>query len=231
MNERWRSNTERLRDALEDDIVNGRLRPGERFDPEALERRFGVSRTPVRDAIHQLAASGLVTVVPKRGTFVAELGIERLIEMFEVMAELEGMCGRLAARRMDDHGSAELLAALERCRDAERAGDPDAYYYDNERFHQCIYAAARNAFLAEQAQHLHDRLKPYRRLQLRVRHRTTRSLEEHERIVEAILAGEESRAETLLRAHIVIQGERFSDLVASIGRFHEADRPATRAEA
>ncbi|MBT2774858.1 GntR family transcriptional regulator, partial [Halomonas sp. ISL-60] len=94
-----RSNAQRLRDSLENDIINGRRLPGERLDPEALGREFEVSRTPVREAFQQLVASGLVTVSPKKGTFVAKVGIDQLIEMFEVMAELEGMCGRLAARR------------------------------------------------------------------------------------------------------------------------------------
>ncbi len=216
-----RSNTQRLRDALEDDIINGRLAPGERLDPEALSRRFEVSRTPIREAIQQLAASGLVTVAPKRGTFVAKVGLAQLIEMFEVMAELEGMCGRLAARRITADQARGLEAALGRCAEAAEAGNTDDYYYENERFHRCIYAAGQNGFLAAEAQQLHDRLKPYRRLQLRVRHRIGRSLQEHRDIVEAIIGGDESGAEELLKAHILIQGERFSDLVASVNHFRE----------
>ncbi|HKJ94686.1 MAG TPA: GntR family transcriptional regulator [Gammaproteobacteria bacterium] len=211
-----RSNTQRLRDALEDDIINGRLAPGERLDPETLGSRFGVSRTPVREAIQQLAASGLVTVVPKRGTFVAEIGLTQLIEMFEVMAELEGMCGRLAARRISPQEAAALREALEGCRRAQEAGDSDDYYYENEGFHHRIYEASHNGFLATEANNLHMRLKPYRRLQLRVKHRTRRSLQEHEAIVEALLAGDEHNAERLLREHVLIQGERFSDLVATV---------------
>ncbi|HSH50072.1 MAG TPA: GntR family transcriptional regulator [Halomonas sp.] len=215
-----RSNAQRLRDALEDDIINGRRTPGERLDPDALCQEFGVSRTPVREAIQQLVASGLVTVVPKRGTFVARVGIDELIEMFEVMAELEGMCGRLAARRITETELEALRQAYERCEAAAEAGDTDDYYYENEAFHDCIYSASHNGFLASEVRQLKQRLKPYRRLQLQVRQRLTSSLEEHREIVAAIEAGEAGNAEQALREHVLIQGERFSDFVSSVRRFN-----------
>ncbi|PXY00215.1 GntR family transcriptional regulator [Halomonas sp. LBP4] len=211
-----RSNAQRLRDALEDDIINGRRSPGERLDPETLCRDFEVSRTPVREAIQQLVASGLVTVSPKKGTFVARVGLDQLVEMFEVMAELEGMCGRLAARRITEEELAALREALARCEAAAGAGDTDEYYYENEGFHDCIYAASHNTFLAEEARQLKQRLKPYRRLQLQVRQRMGGSLHEHREIVAAIEKGEASTAEQALREHVLIQGERFSDFVASV---------------
>ncbi|MDY7114904.1 GntR family transcriptional regulator [Halomonas sp. SSL-5] len=214
-----RSNAQRLRDALEDDIINGRRTPGERLDPDTLCREFGVSRTPVREAVQQLVASGLVTVSPKKGTFVARVGIDELIEMFEVMAELEGMCGRLAARRIGEAELEALRQAHERCEAAARAGDSDDYYYENEAFHDCIYRASHNGFLAGEARQLKQRLKPYRRLQLQVRQRLPSSLAEHREIVAAIEAGEAGRAEQALRDHVLIQGERFSDFVASVRRF------------
>ncbi|GGX88589.1 GntR family transcriptional regulator [Litchfieldella qijiaojingensis] len=216
MNGVKRSNAQRLRDSLEDDIINGRRAPGERLDPETLGKEFQVSRTPVREAIQQLVASGLVTVSPKKGTFVAKVGIDQLIEMFEVMAELEGMCGRLAARRITQLEMLELRQALERCEAAAEAGNPDEYYYENEAFHHCIYAASHNGFLAEEARQLKQRLKPYRRLQLQVRHRMGTSLAEHRDIVAAIEAGDAQAAEDALRQHVLIQGERFSDFVASV---------------
>lgn len=214
-----RSSAQRLKDSLEDDIINGRRAPGERLDPELLGREYQVSRTPVREAIQQLVASGLVTVTPKKGTFVAKVGIDQLIEMFEVMAELEGMCGRLAARRITSEELEALRDALDRCEAAAKAGDPDEYYYENEGFHHCIYAASHNAFLAEEAHQLKQRLKPYRRLQLQVRQRMGNSLAEHRDIVAAIEAGDAHAAEDALRQHVVIQGERFSDFVSSVKKF------------
>ena len=213
-----RSNAQRLRDSLEDDIINGRRAPGERLDPGALGREFNVSRTPVREAFQQLVASGLVTVSPKKGTFVAKVGIDQLIEMFEVMAELEGMCGRLAARRISDTELAALKDAHQRCEAAALAGDTDEYYYENEAFHDCIYTASHNTFLASEARQLKQRLKPYRRLQLQVRQRMHNSLHEHQTIVGAIEQGDAAQAQQALCDHVLIQGERFSDFVASVRR-------------
>jgi DNA-binding GntR family transcriptional regulator len=207
-----------LRDQLEQDIVTGRLKPGERLDEQSLAARFAVSRTPIREALMQLASTGLVSLQPRRGAFVASLSFKDVIERFEVMAALEGMCGSLAARRITPEMQEALRAAHEACVREASAGDADAYYYANERFHNVIYDACRNTFLAEQARQLHDRLKPYRRLQLRARSRVTTSLAEHEAIVEAIGAGDGDLAERLLRDHILIQGERLADFIASFDR-------------
>lgn len=212
------SQATKLRDALEDEIVNGILKPGDRLDEAALALRFKVSRTPIREAFKNLVGTGLVQTIPNRGTFVTDVGLPQLIEMFEVMAELEGMCARLAARRITDAESDELTSLLEGCAMAKEKGDPDAYYYENERFHDCIYRASHNAFLAQQARQLQMRLKPYRRLQLRVRNRASTSLAEHQQIVAAVLSGDESAAEESIKRHVNIQGERFTDFVATIGK-------------
>ena len=207
---------EALRDELEQDIVTGTLRPGERLDEQSLAARFGVSRTPIREALMQLAAAGLVTLQQRRGAFVASLSLKEIIERFEVMATLEGACGALAARRITDEERQELLEAHEACARQAAGGSADAYYYANERFHHVIYEACHNAFLAEQARQLHNRLKPYRRLQLRLRNRVAGSLGEHQAIVDAILAGDGDAAERHLKDHVLIQGERLTDFVATL---------------
>jgi DNA-binding GntR family transcriptional regulator len=211
-----KSRKDLLAERLEEDIVSGRLAPGERLDEVSLATSFGVSRTPVREALQRLASSGLVELGPRRGAIVTQISIGRMVEMFEVMAELEGMCGRLAARRMTTAEHAALNAALAECRRTAAAGDADAYYYENQRFHHVIYDGSHNRFLAEQAHALHRRLEPYRRLQLRVRSRLPASLSEHERVVEMLLAGNADGAERALKAHVTIQGERFNDLLASL---------------
>ena len=205
---------DRLRDQLEQDIVTGALRPGERLDEQSLAARFGVSRTPIREALMQLATAGLVDLQPRRGAFVASLSLKDVIERFEVMAALEGTCGALAARRITEPERLALLEAHQAC--AQQApGDADTYYYVNERFHHVIYDACHNIYLAEQARQLHDRLKPFRRLQLRARSRVATSLTEHQAVVDAILNGDSARAEQLLRDHILIQGERLTDFIAT----------------
>ena len=205
-----------LRDEIENAILSNEFAPGERLDETMLAKRFGVSRTPVREALMQLNAIGLVDIRPRRGAVVIDPGPHRIYEMFEVMAELEGLAGSLAARRLNEESRAAITAAHKRCELSAGAGDSDGYYYDNEEFHKAIYAASRSEFLEEQCTQLHRRLRPYRRLQLRVRNRLPTSFSEHSAIVAAIFAGDVEQARSLLRAHVGIQGERFSDLVASM---------------
>lgn len=208
--------SERLRESIEEEIAMGKLLPGTRLDEVDLATRFGVSRTPIREALRLLLGEGLVETRPQRGAVVAQVSPQRLIEMFQVMAELEAMCARLAARRMSDAELAEIEAAHEACRGSAAARDADAYFYANERFHYAIYAASHNTFLFEQAASLQRRLRPYRRLQLRVRNRPQRSFEEHQAIVDALRDGDAERAVQSIRSHVVVQGERFADLIASL---------------
>lgn len=208
--------SEGLSELIEEQIATGVRKPGTRLDEQELAAEFGVSRTPIREALIQLAAVGLVEMRPRRGAIVADIGPARLCEIFEVMAELEAMCGRLAARRIGEAEQKELLKAHYACEAARDAQDPDEYYRRNEIFHQRIYAASHNGFLAEQADALHRRLRPYRRLQLRVRNRMQTSYSEHQAVVDAILAGDGERAAEALRSHVTVQGERFADLVASL---------------
>ena len=206
---------------LEAMIVAGEFASGERLDETRLAARFHVSRTPLREALRRLETSGLIEVVPRRGAFVRRIEPHEMVEMFEVMAELEALAGRLAARR----GSAERLEWIGRlCAECERAiGSADSYYEANERFHHAIYEASGNAFLQSEAKHLHRRLRPFRRLQLRVRGRLQQSADEHRAIVAALRAGDEEATAAALRGHIAIQGKRFSDFLATVREL--GDRP------
>lgn len=211
--------SEQLREIIEERIATGKYLPGMRLDETELATEFEVSRTPVREALIQLAFSGLIDMRPRRGAIVAEITPQKLCEMFEVMAELEAMCGRLAARRLTDADKEAILKSHRACEEARDLTDPDAYYRRNERFHLAIYAASHNGFLIEEATALHRRLSAYRRLQLRVRDRLRSSYSEHSAIVDAIFAGEGEVAADLLRKHVIVQGERFADLLASMSSF------------
>ena len=211
-----------LRDKIEDEIATGRIMPGAKLDETELATRFGVSRTPIREALIQLASTGFVEMRPRRGAVVPEVAPRRLVEMFELMAELEAMCGRLAARRMSDTDHRPLVHAQEACEALSQNRDPDGYYHQNEAFHHVIYEASHNAFLAEQASALHRRLGPYRRLQLRVRDRIATSCVQHRQIVAAILEGDGDKAAELLREHVLIGAGKFTDLMSSLGRMSSA---------
>ncbi len=203
-----------IREKLEQAILTGSYGDGVRLDELQLAEKFEVSRTPIREALQMLAASDLVELIPRRGAFVRHPGFVELVEMFEVMAELEGLCGRLAARRMTDSLLSELKTAEQGCMSALDDGDTDAYYRANEQFHTLLYQASGNSFLTAEAKRLHKRLQPFRRLQLQARGRMWQSMEEHKAILLALETGNAEASAGLLRDHVAIQGEKFHDLMA-----------------
>ncbi|MEO1329367.1 MAG: GntR family transcriptional regulator [Pseudomonadota bacterium] len=214
-----------LRDIIENEILSGRHKPGDRLDEARLAERFSVSRTPVRQALHGLESAGLIEIRPRRGAFVKRMSAAELLEMFETMAEQEASCARFAALRIQRPQAAVLSEALARCETAS-SGDEDAYYYENERFHTAIYEAAGNRFLKRETLKLHQRLKPFRRTQLRLRGRLARSQAEHRRIHDAILDGAEAEAAAEARAHILVQGERLTVMLSAledVGAVDEVD--------
>ena len=154
-------------------------------------------------------------LLPRRGAFVRHPAFHEIIEMFEVMAELEAVCGRLAARRVTPQKLQQIKATVIACECAAHAGDSDGYYRENEHFHQLVYIASGNDFLANEAQRLHKRLQPFRRTQLRVRGSMIQSLSEHRLILTALETGDSTAAETVLREHVAVQGSKFNDLMAS----------------
>src|SRR4051812_18303148 len=198
-----------LRLQLADDIVRGVLTPGAALDETELARRFRVSRTPVREAIRQLAASGLVEVRAHRGAVVAHPTEERLNGMFEAMAELEALCAGLAAERMTAPERRSLENAHEELRALIQGGDPQRYHEVNEAFHGTIYAGAHNAYLAEMTLATRVRVQPFRRAQFRNLGRLAKSHMEHDNVVLAILRGDRSGAAGAMRLHIMKVREEY----------------------
>ena len=204
----------RIRESLEQRIIEGELGIGKRLDEAELSAHYSVSRTPVREALHRLAESGLAKHLPRRGTFVRAPSLLEIVEMFEVMAELECMAVRLAVRRATKADIDTLIASNEACRAAFKANDTKRYYELNAAVHRQIYKMSGNGFLASEAQRLHDRLRPFRRLQLRVQGRMGESMEEHDMILAGIRDGNTQQAVDTMRRHIIVLGERFNDLVS-----------------
>ncbi len=201
---------------LEQEIVTGALKPGTRLDETLLAERFGVSRTPIREALTRLAAAGLVEIRPRRGAIVATITIRDLMNMFEVMANLEGVCARLAARRITPEEKEELIAVQEACAALSETDRFDDYYQLNVVLHNLIYKASHNHYLEKQTRDLRARLAPHRRLQVRIPGRIKTSSDEHGGLVAAILAGDADLAEKLTRDHVTIQGERFTDFLSTL---------------
>jgi DNA-binding GntR family transcriptional regulator len=199
---------EELRLQLADDIVQGVLGPGTQLDESEIARRFSVSRTPVREALRQLAASGLVDSRPHRGAVVARPTVERLSSMFEAMAELEALCAGLAAERMPPLQRRELEGLHERLRLLSHEGNPQLFHEANERFHNAIYAGSQNGYIAEMTLATRARVQPFRRAQFRNLGRLAKSYVEHNKIVTAIMRGDKSGAANAMRSHIeTVRGE------------------------
>ncbi len=195
---------EELRLQLADEIVRGALPPGAPLDETDIARRFSVSRTPVREALRQLVASGLVESRAHRGAVVAQPSVERLKSMFEAMAELEALCAGLAAERMSAAERHGLEAIHEELRVLSYAGNPDRFHEVNERFHNAIYAGSQNGYIAEITLATRVRVQPFRRAQFRNLGRLAKSHAEHDRVVIAILRGDRLGASAAMRAHIML---------------------------
>ncbi len=205
-----------IAEQLEETILSGGFSDGDRLDEIRLAEQFCVSRTPIREAFQKLAQSGLVEQIPRRGVFVRQPGPVELIEMFEVMAELEAACARLAASRITDAALGDLRATNAACESAVAAKDSDGYYAQNERFHQILYRQSGNSFLEHECLRLQRRLKPFRRIQLKLRGRMGQSLSEHQDIVTALSEGQPDNAAEVIRQHVAVQGEKFHHLIASL---------------
>lgn len=192
----------RIAAELEAEIMRGDLAPGQRLDEMALANRFAVSRTPVREALRALAASGLIDVQPRIGAVVARPTVSEVMEMFELVGELEAVASRLACERMTDHHSDRIACAYEACRTAAASQDVSLYMDRNDAFHSAIHAAADNRALVEQIAHLGKKLAPYRRfITFRPERRDTAE-REHERLARAILARDGTQAATAMKDHV-----------------------------
>jgi DNA-binding GntR family transcriptional regulator len=203
-----------LRRQLADEIITGQLSPGERLDERELAARFGLSRTPVREALRQLAAIGLAELRPHRGVIVARPDDDHLSETFELMADLESLCTRYAATRM----SAVERRALEACHLASgelvRRGDRERYAEHNTNFHGLVYRGSHNRALEETVQAVRRRLAPYRRGQFAMLGRLALSFAEHDGVVRAIVRGDAATAAAAMHAHVATVGIASADYVA-----------------
>jgi len=207
---------EELRLQLADQIVRGALKPGMALEETDVARRFNVSRTPVREALRQLVASGLVEARAHRGAVVAQPSLERLGAMFEAMAELEALCAGLAAERMAPVERHRLEAVHEELRGLSHAGNPERFHEVNERFHNTIYAGSHNGYIAEIALATRVLVQPFRRAQFRNLWRLAKSHAEHDRVVVAILRGNRAGAAAAMRAHIEFVRDEYEVYAVSL---------------
>ncbi len=174
-------------------------KPGDRLVESELADRFGVSRTPIREALQRLETQSLLSR-DGRSLIVASLDHNQMAELYVVRGELEGLAARLAAK----HATPEEVRVLRDMVDADRAliGNPDAMSRANRRFHKQIHLASHNRYLVQQLDLVHRSMALLATTSLAAEGRTTGALEEHAAIVAAIEAGDGEAADRALREHI-----------------------------
>lgn len=208
--------SEQIKWQIEEAINSGAFLPGDALDEAALARQFAVSRTPVREAILRLSEQGLVKIMPRAGTYVARMSVKELLAMFELLAELEGVCAKLAARRMDLPARQRLRAIHEESRSSVEAQDAEAYERANASFHEVLYQGSFNRYLREQILTIRRRTKAYRQDHFRLPRRLEKSWADHGRIVEAILHGDDQAASQAMIEHIAVGGQEFAEFITRV---------------
>ncbi len=193
---------EQVFSVLEEEILTGRLAAGEQLREQALSSRLGVSRTPIRSALHRLAEEGLVEISANRGATVVGVTSEDVSDIYLIRERLEGLASRLAAQRITDEGKAALENSVELSEfyiaklDAEHLKELDT------EFHSIIYRASGNKLLCKILTDLHRNIKSYRKMSLSAPGRVEKSVAEHREILEAILASDADEADRLTSLHI-----------------------------
>jgi phosphonate utilization transcriptional regulator len=196
-------------------IVSGELAVGSRLNGSDLADALGVSRGPVREAIRALDEAGLVRVEKNRGVFVREVTLEEADSIYEVRAALEGLIGRLAARRIEPKEIEQLRGVVRKMSQLDHAKKPEAYFPLNVEFHELLLRAARNRPLEVHYRRVVNELDLYRRETiLRVDDHIPISTREHQAIVEAVAARDEKLAERLLHDHVIQSRERLHRALA-----------------
>ncbi len=191
----------RVQSLISEQIISGNFPPGMRLDERLLADKFKVSRTPVREALRQLAARGLTQILPMRGVVVMQIGVKELSEILHADCELEALCARLAAESMTAMEKTELAYIHQRAKEFVGNEDLDGYLEANREFHRLILEGSHNKVLAQMVGDIRERLSPYRQYHPAENDRLVTSHASHDAIVDAIVAGHGEAAYLAMRAH------------------------------
>ncbi|UCE31773.1 MAG: GntR family transcriptional regulator [Burkholderiales bacterium] len=209
-----------IRSAIEASVRSGALQPGDPIDEAALAEAHGVSRTPVREAILQLQAQGLLTALPRVGVVVAKVDVQQLFAMWELLMELESFCARLACERMTDEERAELARTHRRAEAVVADGDRDGWQDANLAFHECLYRGSRNEYLREEILRARTRTGAYRKHAFSAIGGLQASHSQHGEILAAVLARDPESAAHAMHRHMTPgQGLRsLTDVIVNLPR-------------
>jgi len=194
--------SEQIRIHVEDEIRRGILLPGDPIDEQELAARFDASRTPIREALIQLEAQGLIISQPRQGMVVARMDVKQLLAIWELLSELEAVCARLACERMTDDELKVLEDIHVRARGVVDADDIEGWRKANHNFHDHIYRGSRNAYLRNDLLRLRARTGAYLVHAFGALGRLQSSYEQHGEILRAMQARDANQVHALMRAHV-----------------------------
>jgi DNA-binding GntR family transcriptional regulator len=183
-------------------ILDRELKPGDKISEAALCERFGVSRTPLREALKVLAAEGIIELLPHRGATIARISEDEVDELFPIMAALEGLAGELACERASDADIARVRKLHEAMIKAWRASDEVQYLRFNRAIHEAMFEIARNDALKAMYQQMLTRIHSSRFVVRKSEANWQNAVQEHEEIMSALAARDKRRLPRLLRRHV-----------------------------
>ncbi len=209
-----------IRRAIEEAVQSGTLQPGDPVDEVALAAAHSVSRTPVREAILQLQAQGLLAAAPRGGAVVAKVDIQRLFAIWEVLSELESLCAQLACERMSDDERDTLTGLHRRAAAVVKRGDREGWQDANQAFHDCLYRGARNPYLREEILRARTLTGAYRKHAFGALGDLEASYAQHGELLQAITARDAASTRNLMRRHMTPgQGVRsVNDVLVNLPR-------------
>jgi DNA-binding GntR family transcriptional regulator len=194
--------SDKIRIDIETAIKEGTLLPGDSIDEAELAEQYQVSRTPIREALIQLQARGMLTSLPRGGMIVAKMDLQQLLSLWELLAELEGVVARLACERMTPDELEALVRHHAQSSEVVQADDVAQWQESNLRFHELIYHAARNPYLRQEVLRIRTRTGYYRRHAFAALGKIKTSFEQHRLVVEALQRGDAPAAAAAMVAHM-----------------------------
>jgi len=197
--ERHQTLRERILETIRDAIMSGALKPGEKVAEPELAERFGISRTPIREAFRQLESEGYLTVIPRKGAVVVSFSQKDVEEFYAIKSILEGYAARRACENMTDRDIEKLRSVNEKLRTLAREGDVKHFFKIHNDFHDLFIKAADNEKLIELINNLMQKFQRLRIASLSLPGRMQISVEEHDKIIDAFELRNGEQAEKLVR--------------------------------
>ena len=213
-------------ESLREAIRNGTLKPGERLMEIQLAEQLGVSRTPVREAIRKLELEGYVIMMPRRGTYVANMSMSDISDIFEIRSALESLSNGLAAKRITPDELEHLQNLLVMLKPYVEQMDMEKIVELDIEFHDLLYHAARNSRLLGIISNLRDQLTRFRTLSMSYPGRLEATMEEHKSIVDAIAAGDSEAARQAAEKHMENSESTLLKAMDAIEQKHQKEQEA-----